>query len=170
MVRKKFKFGMNLETLTHIGDFGWSAEIRIPFHTLNFDPKISTWGINFQRTVRRKNEEILWSGHKRNQGIYRPQDAGRLTGLDNISQGLGLEVVGYGKAEASKIQNGSEGGYERGQNLDGGLDVNYNITPGLKASITVNTDFAYRSLYRQQLTRFPNSLEERFLSRRRKYI
>ena len=45
---------------THIGDFGWSTEIRIPFHTLNFDPKISTWGINFQRTVRRKNEEILW--------------------------------------------------------------------------------------------------------------
>ena len=23
---------------THIGDFGWSTEIRIPFHTLNFDP------------------------------------------------------------------------------------------------------------------------------------
>ena len=81
---------------TFIGDFGWSTEIRIPFHTLNFDPKISTWGINFQRTVRRKNEEILWSGHKRNQGLFRPQNAGRLTGLNNISQGLGLELVGYG--------------------------------------------------------------------------
>ena len=23
---------------TYIGDFGWSTEIRIPFHTLNFDP------------------------------------------------------------------------------------------------------------------------------------
>ena len=56
---------------THIGDFGWSTEVRIPFHTLNFDPKINSWGINFQRTIRRKNEEILWSGHKRNQGIYK---------------------------------------------------------------------------------------------------
>ncbi|HEV2130888.1 MAG TPA: carbohydrate binding family 9 domain-containing protein, partial [Longimicrobiaceae bacterium] len=44
------------------GDDGWSAEIRIPFRTLNFNPAASSWGINFQRTVRRKSEEILWSG------------------------------------------------------------------------------------------------------------
>ena len=148
---------------TYIGDFGWSAEIRIPFHTLNFDPKTSTWGINFQRTIRRKNEEILWSGHKRNQGIYRPQDAGRLTGLNNISQGLGLELVGYGKAEALKVQNESKGGYNNSQSLDGGLDVNYNITPGLKASLTVNTDFAETEVDDRQinLTRFPIRFPEK---------
>ena len=148
---------------TYIGDFGWSAEIRIPFHTLNFDPKTGTWGINFQRTIRRKNEEILWSGHKRNQGIYRPQDAGRLTGLNNISQGLGLELVGYGKAEALKVQNESEGGYNNSQSLDGGLDVNYNITPGLKASLTVNTDFAETEVDDRQinLTRFPIRFPEK---------
>ena len=148
---------------TYIGDFGWSAEIRIPFHTLNFDPKTSTWGINFQRTIRRKNEEILWSGHKRNQGIYRPQDAGRLTGLNNISQGLGLELVGYGKAEALKVQNESEGVYNNSQSLDGGLDVNYNITPGLKASLTVNTDFAETEVDDRQinLTRFPIRFPEK---------
>ena len=148
---------------TYIGDFGWSAEIRIPFHTLNFDPKTSTWGINFQRTIRRKNEEILWSGHKRNQGFYRPQDAGRLTGLNNISQGLGLELVGYGKAEALKVQNESEGDYNNSQNLDGGLDVNYNITPGLKASLTVNTDFAETEVDDRQinLTRFPIRFPEK---------
>ena len=148
---------------TYIGDFGWSAEIRIPFHTLNFDPKTNTWGINFQRTIRRKNEEILWSGHKRNQGIYRPQDAGRLTGLNNISQGLGLELVGYGKAEALKVQNESEGDYNNSQSLDGGLDVNYNITPGLKASLTVNTDFAETEVDDRQinLTRFPIRFPEK---------
>ena len=41
---------------------------------------------------------------QRNQGLFRPQNAGRLTGLNNISQGLGLELVGYGKTEASKLQ------------------------------------------------------------------
>ena len=148
---------------THIGDFGWSAEIRIPFHTLNFDPKISTWGINFQRTVRRKNEEILWSGHKRNQGIYRPQNAGRLNNLNNISQGLGLELVGYGKAEAQKVENESDGNYKKNQSIDGGLDINYNITSGLKASLTLNTDFAETEVDDRQinLTRFPIRFPEK---------
>ena len=35
---------------------GWSAEIRIPFRTLNFDPNTEDWWINFQRTIRRKND------------------------------------------------------------------------------------------------------------------
>jgi hypothetical protein len=29
---------------------GWSAELEIPFRTLNFDPRLEAWGINFQRT------------------------------------------------------------------------------------------------------------------------
>ncbi len=30
-----------METMRlHIGNFGWSTEIRIPFHTLNFDQKL----------------------------------------------------------------------------------------------------------------------------------
>ena len=148
---------------THIGDFGWSTEVRIPFHTLNFDPKISSWGINFQRTIRRKNEEILWSGHKRNQGIYRPQNAGLLTGLNNISQGLGLEVVGYGKVEGSKIENGLGKEYDKNANINGGLDVNYNVTSGLKASLTLNTDFAETEVDERQinLTRFPIRFPEK---------
>src|SRR5262249_50265786 len=46
---------------------GWTIEVEIPFSTLSFDPNGSAWGINFQRTVRRKNEEMLWSGWARNQ-------------------------------------------------------------------------------------------------------
>ena len=38
---------------------GWSAEFEIPFQTLNFDPRSDTWGINFQRTVRRIEEDSL---------------------------------------------------------------------------------------------------------------
>src|SRR5687767_4214323 len=43
-------------------DQGWTAEVEIPFRTLNFNPNAEAWGANFQRTIRRKNEENFWSG------------------------------------------------------------------------------------------------------------
>ncbi len=148
---------------TYTGDFGWSAEIRIPFRTLNFDPSSDTWGINFQRTIRRKNEELLWTGHKRNHGLIRPQNAGRLTGLEGMSQGLGLEMVPYGKASRGKVELEDEEGFDRETNVYGGLDVNYSITPSLKASFTLNTDFAETEVDTRQvnLTRFPLFFPER---------
>lgn len=140
---------------TVIGDFGWSAEIKIPFSTLNFDAESEVWGANFMRVIRRKSETVLWTGYKRSQGISRPQDAGILTGLGGISQGLGLEVVPYGILRNSKENVGSSPG--TGTTADGGLDVNYSITPSLKASVTLNTDFAETEVDQRRinLTRFP---------------
>src|SRR4030095_21630 len=40
---------------------GWSAEIAIPFNTINFKPDASSWGIHFQRTIPRKVERTLWT-------------------------------------------------------------------------------------------------------------
>jgi hypothetical protein len=52
-------------------DTGWTLEVEIPFRILNFNRDSDTWGINFQRTVRRKNEESVWMGWPRNQGLRR---------------------------------------------------------------------------------------------------
>ena len=57
-------------------DIGWQAEIEIPFATVNFDPNAPAWGANFQRTVRRKNEESRWNGYSRNQGLMQMSTAG----------------------------------------------------------------------------------------------
>ena len=77
---------------TAIQPDGWSVEIRIPFSTLNFDPSLDAWGINFQRTIRRHNEEILWNGWRRTEGLFRPIYTGQLFGLTDISQGRGIEL------------------------------------------------------------------------------
>lgn len=142
---------------------GWSAEIRIPFMTLNFDPNSDVWGINFLRTIRRKNEEVLWSGHKRNQGILRPQNAGKLTGLSGIHQGLGLEAIPYGIVTESKRRTDPESPKESEVKWNAGGELNYNITPNLKAGITINTDFAETEVDDRQvnLTRFPLFFPER---------
>lgn len=144
-------------------DKGWSAEIRIPFMTLNFDPKNDTWGINFLRTIRRKNEITLWEGYQRNQGIERPQDAGKLKGLSNINQGIGLEAIPYAIASQSRVRNDPEKSMEKQTTFNAGGELNYNINPNLKAGITINTDFAEAEVDDRQvnLTRFPIVLPER---------
>jgi hypothetical protein len=77
-------------------EIGWTLEIEIPFRTLSFNPSVDTWGINFQRTVRRKNEESIWTGWARNQGLRRMNNAGLVTGISQVSQGRGLDIKPYG--------------------------------------------------------------------------
>ena len=41
---------------------GWTAEVAIPMVTLRSpDVPVQTWGINFSRNIRRKNELVYWS-------------------------------------------------------------------------------------------------------------
>lgn len=134
---------------------GWSAEIEIPLHTINFNPGAPSWGINFQRTIRRRVEESLWTGWARNQGLTYMPAAGRLQGLEGLHQGLGLDLLPYvvgnsaaapGRGRPSSIETGAIGG-----------DVVYNLTPGLRANVSINTDFAETEVDQRQvnLTRFP---------------
>jgi hypothetical protein len=140
---------------------GWILEIEIPFHTLNFNPASEAWGINFQRTVRRKNEESLWSGWLYNQGLNRMTNAGLLTGIRDVTQGRGLDLRPYGLATWDAAPGrGQATGRTKG---NGGLDVFYNVTPQLRAVGTVNTDFAQTEVDQRQvnLTRFSLLFPER---------
>jgi hypothetical protein len=78
-------------------------------------------------------------------------DAGRITGLTDITQGIGLDIIPYVKGGVSKKQD-----VDPKSVIDGGLDAFYQITPSLKAAITINTDFAQTEVDEKQinLTRF----------------
>ncbi|MDH4065373.1 MAG: carbohydrate binding family 9 domain-containing protein [Acidobacteriota bacterium] len=134
-------------------EIGWVIEIDIPFRTLAFDPNAPAWGINFQRTVRRKSEELLWTGYQRNQGLRRMANAGLLVGLSDVSAGRGFELKPY----LAGFVDTPGGGEPRDTDADIGLDAAYNITPSLRAVGTVNTDFAETEVdqRRVNLTRFP---------------
>jgi len=135
-------------------EIGWTLEIEIPFRTLNFNPNSDTWGINFQRTVRRKNEESIWNGWARNQGLRRMNNAGLVTGIRDVSQGHGLDIKPYGLFTSEASPGRGDG------SMDGsgktGLDLFYNPTPLVRANLTINTDFAQTEVDRRQvnLTRF----------------
>ncbi len=145
-----------------VSEIGWTLEIEIPFRTLNFDPNAPAWGVNFQRTIRRKEEESLWTGWARNQGLNRLANTGLLEGISDVSQGVGLDVQPYvtGKYVDAPGRN-RESEFEG----DGGVDFTYAITPSLRGQFTINTDFAETEVdqRRVNLTRFPLFFPERRL-------
>jgi len=142
-------------------EIGWTLEIVIPFRTLNFNPNNDTWGINFQRTVRRKNEESIWMGWARNQGVRRMSNAGLVTGIDDVTQGHGLDIKPYGvfTSEASP----GRGSPSTTGSASTGIDLFYNPTPKLRTNFTLNTDFAQTEVDQRQvnLTRFSLFFPER---------
>ena len=135
-------------------DLGWTAEIEIPFRTVNFDPEAPAWGINFQRSVRRKNEESRWHGWARNQNLREMSSAGLVIGIEQVSQGAGLDIQPY---LAAKHFNGTGTGEPVENSVDAGVDLFYSLTPKLQASFTINTDFAETEVDDRQvnLSRFP---------------
>jgi hypothetical protein len=129
---------------------GWTAEIRIPFQSLSFNPDSSTWGLNFSRVRRQSNEIIAWSSYNRE---INPSTAGMATGLAGLRQGLGLDVVPAMTLRRNRLF-GVNGFFE--SHYEPQLDVFYKITPQLNASLTLNTDFSATEVDDRQvnLTRF----------------
>jgi hypothetical protein len=132
---------------------GWTAEFRIPFKTLRFrGGDALTWGINFARRVRRKNEVSYWSPVTRAFSIYRASLAGDLTGLPALRTGRNLRVKPFVLGGA--VRGDGERRFSR--DLSGGLDVKAGITASLTLDLTVNPDFAQAEADEQQvnLTQF----------------
>jgi len=139
------------EVRTRVMEDGWYAEIRIPFLTLRFtrgDPQ--AWGLNFQRRLRRLNEESYWAPLPRIYDIHRVSLAGSLDDLRRLQPGRNLRVKPYTAASSISGTRPSD------QELDVGLDVKYGLTAGLTLDVTVNTDFSQVEADEQQvnLTRF----------------
>ena len=142
-------------------EIGWTLEIEIPFSTLNFDPNAEAWGVNFQRTVRRKNEESVWSGWLRNQGLNRLSNAGLLVGLNEINESRGFDVKPYlVGTSASSPGRGNEGVIN---DVEVGVDLFYNPVPGVRTNLTINTDFAQTEVDQRltNLERFPQFFPEK---------
>jgi hypothetical protein len=121
-----------------IASDGWTATIEIPFTTLNFTHSTNvTWGLNFKRFIRRKNEEDLWSAYRRTFGITRVSEAGDLGGIKDIGSGRLFIVKPYALARYDK-QSGQDPKFP----FTGGIDIKYGLSSNLILNLTGNTDFA----------------------------
>ncbi|MEQ1909827.1 MAG: DUF5916 domain-containing protein, partial [Vicinamibacterales bacterium] len=135
-----------------IASDGWYAEIRIPFKTLKFtDADPQRWGVNFERRLRRRNEESYWSPLPRIYNLERVSLAGSIDGLRQVRSGRNLRVKPYAAGSSSAV-----GSQPSSDKFDVGVDLKYGLTTGITLDATVNTDFSQVEADEQQvnLTRF----------------
>ena len=123
---------------------GWTMEMAIPFNTITFDPENDTWGINFQRRVARKAERMAWQSRN---GQINPTVSGEVVGFENLSQGIGLDVI----PSVSTTHNEDYVANTSDTKFNPSIDISYKLTPSINALLTVNTDFAATEVDGRQL-------------------
>ena len=140
-----------------ITDTGWDAELAIPFKTLSFRPGLTTWGMKIIRHIKRRSESSYWPVANLDSYKFQISDAGKLTGLEGITKGIGLDLRPYAITGFDNPPS-ENNNYIRNENplFNIGGDVFYRVTPGIKAALTINTDFAQTEVDSRQinLTRF----------------
>ena len=132
---------------TRVTDVGWSAEFAIPFRTLRYaSGAAQTWGLNFQRNIRHRNEQSYWAPLPRQFNLNRLSLAGELRGLEvPPSRNLQLNPYALGRtlrrdADTRATRTGEVG-----------ADLKYSVTPSLTLDLTYNTDFAQVEVDDQQI-------------------
>lgn len=132
---------------------GWTAEIAIPTKTLSFDPANEAWGFNIERKIARRNELVRWRGARRGLPVFALGEAGAISGIKGMNQGVGLDLVPYVKGRGARDD---VGGHDE-VDLKPGLDLFFKPTPSVTFALTINTDFAETEVDDRQvnLTRFP---------------
>jgi len=136
------------EVRTLTDERGWHAEFAIPFRTLRFPSGTEqSWGVNFQRNIRRRNERAFWAPIPRQYNLYRLSLAGTLAGIETpVIRSLRATPYVLGNALAS-------GNRPVDSRLlgDVGVDFKYSLTPSLTLDATINTDFAQVEVDDQQV-------------------
>jgi len=121
--------------------WGWSAEMRIPYHCLRFTEKPEhVWGVDFLRIINRKTEWARWAFTPSSEGGFASK-FGHLTGLSGIVPARHIEVLPYAvsKTELTDKTAGNPDGRDVFGNT--GLDLKYGISSNLTLDATFNPDF-----------------------------
>ncbi len=137
------------EAATHVGNDGWTAELRIPFSQLRFgSAEEQVWGIQISRDIARNREKQLFSFTPKDEagGIAR---YGHLEGIRNLPPPRGLELLPYVQSKAEFVpvdQNqdiGFDNPYRDGSDFfyGAGFDLKYGLSSNLTLNATINPDF-----------------------------
>lgn len=138
---------------------GYTVEIVIPFKSLRYrSAGPQTWGINFRRTVRWKNETSNLTRipvEYGTAGVAQLAVAATLVGIETPPLSKNFEVKPYVLSSVT-TDHAARVPFSNDVKAAAGIDMKYGLTPSLTADVTVNTDFAQveEDLQQVNLTRF----------------
>ncbi len=126
----------------HITEWGYEAEIRVPFKSLRFpDLAEQSWGLQVERKIQRNGYESSWApitGNVANKLTL----AGKLTALRDLDMGLFMELnpVVTGARNGQLDDLGNFGHADPTGEF--GMNATYGITSNLTLDGTYNPDFS----------------------------
>lgn len=120
-------------------DWGFAVEMMIPYKSIKYDGELGEWGLDFDRWISGRNEDLYWCAYEENEG-QRISKFGKLAfnGYRPAAHGLNLEIYPVAIAKATYISQ--SGDYDVDPDL--GIDIFYNPSEQLTYQLTVNPDFA----------------------------
>lgn len=137
-----------------LGEDGWYAEIRIPYISLQFEPRPSqSWGLQVAREIKRTGFKQSWTpvtADVTNQLAL----TGTLRDLQGLTPRKLMELnpVTTSKIEGQRIDDG-EGPFRMGDvEPQFGLNARYGITRNLVLGATFNPDFSQVEADADQIT------------------
>lgn len=136
-------YDMSYETAGCVTEFGWVAEMAIPFASLRFpNRREQTWRVDFWRNRPRGSRyQYSWAAYDRDESCW-PCQWGTMKGISGVKPGSGLEILPTVVAH----QSGSLDDAARFKNDDVegdiGLGIAYDLSSELTSEATVNPDFS----------------------------
>ena len=146
-----------------IDDEGWTVEIGIPFTSLRGPASpTQTWGLNFERIIRRKNEQTYWAGYGRSWHFWNVSQAGTVSGLEGVRTGLRLRIQPYVLGGFSYVSGERWVDYSN-ESTAGLEDLKVSLSSSITGDLTINPDFAQTDVDAAQinLTRFTQFFPEK---------
>lgn len=139
----------------------WMVEIAIPFKTLRYNTNQNTWGVNFIRSDKSRNEFHTWTNIPLNFRGFDIGYTGALIWDDEAPKpGSNISVIPYVTGSISQDKENNESIKGTG---NAGFDAKIALTSSLNLDLTVNPDFSQVDVDRQvtNLTRFSIFFPER---------
>ncbi len=136
-------YDLAFETAGRITDFGWVAEMAIPFASMRFpDCEEQVWRADFWRNRPRGSRyQYSWAAYDRDESCW-PCQWGTITGVCGIKPGSGLELLPTVVAHQSGALDDDADFRNDKVKGDIGLGIAYDISSELTAEATINPDFS----------------------------